>query len=211
MPNRIYAQYCDKPKAVAWFGIVPSLASGINSAAEAVQNAYDIDANAGQALDVIGRIVVIDRGFESVIFSEPDTVFGGANSQSQFGGLSAQFNSTGEVLSQSVSDAIFKVLLKAKIAKNNNDATLDGVLTAINFITDAAGARVIDNEDMTFSVSFSSALNAVERLVFNTFDILPRPQGVRFLGYTEELAITQFGGMYSWGDGRAQFGLFFGV
>jgi len=211
MPNRVYAQYRDKPKAYAWYDIVPSLADQIDIAAEQVRNAYDIDSNSGQALDVIGRIVGIDRGFEAVVFFDPDTVFGGDNEQSQFGGLNAQFNSTGAALSQEVSDEIFKLLIKAKIAKNNNQSTLDGIVSAISFITNSSRVSVIDNEDMTFSVSFESELNAVERLVFNTFDILPRPQGVRFLGYTEEPSITQFGGQFGWGDERAQFGLFFGV
>ena len=100
---------------------------------------------------------------------------------------------------------------KAKIEKNNNDATLDGIVSAISFITDVTSVRVIDHEDMTFSVSFGSQLNDAERLVFNLFDILPRPQGVKFLGYTEETAITQFGGIFGWGDSRATFGQYFGA
>jgi len=70
MPNRVYAQYRDKPKAVAWYGIIPSLSSEIEDVYESVRKSYDIDANSGQALDVIGRIVVIDRGFESFVFSQ---------------------------------------------------------------------------------------------------------------------------------------------
>jgi hypothetical protein len=121
------------------------------------------------------------------------------------------FNSTGEILSQEVSDAIFKLLIKAKIAKNNNEATLDGIVSAISFITNVSSVKVIDHEDMTFSVSFGSELNSAERLVFDLFDILPRPQGVKFLGYTEETALTQFGGSFEWGDSRATFGQYFGA
>jgi hypothetical protein len=211
MPNRIYAQYRDKPKAKAWYEILPSLSDEIETAYEAVRKSYDIDNNSGQALDVIGRVVVIDRGFESLVFFVPDTVFGSTSGDSQFGGLNAQFNSTGDILSQEVSDEIFKLLIKAKIAKNNNEATLDGIVSAISFITDVSSVRVIDHEDMTFSVSFGSELNSAERLVFNLFDILPRPQGVKFLGYTEETEITQFGGGFEWGDSRATFGQYFGA
>jgi hypothetical protein len=211
MPNRIYAQYRDKPKAKAWYEILPSLSDEIETAYEAVRKSYDIDNSSGQALDVIGRIVVIDRGFESFVFFVPDTVFGSTSSESQFGGLNAMFNSTGEILSQEVSDAIFKLLIKAKIAKNNNEATLDGIVSAISFITNVSSVKVIDHEDMTFSVSFGSELNSAERLVFDLFDILPRPQGVKFLGYTEETALTQFGGSFEWGDSRATFGQYFGA
>lgn len=212
MPNRIYAQYADKPKAVAWYGITPTMLEQLNEAAEAVRTSYNIDIATGQLLDVIGRIVVIDRGYESQVFFNPDTQFGAGN-VAQFGGVGAQFESTGTTISDQVSDAIFRTLIRAKIVKNNSYATLDDVAAGLSFITGSSPVKVIDNEDMTFSVSFYSQLDDITRFVLNTFDIVPRPQGVRFLGYTEEPAITQFGGGESsqFGNTRAQFGLYFGA
>lgn len=211
MPNRIYAQYADKPKAVAWYNITPTMAQPLFDTFDAVRISYDIDTAVGAQLDVIGRIVVIDRGFESFVVFDPDTYFGGSGDACQFGGIDSQFESTGSVLSQEISDAIFRVLIRAKIAKNNNDATLDGIASALSFITESSPIRVVDNENMTMSVSFGSELTDIERFVFNTFDIVPRPQGVRFLGYVEETAITQFGGAFSFGDTRASFGFYFGA
>ena len=211
MPNRIYAQYADKPKAVAWYNITPNMAQPLFDTFDAVRMSYDIDTAVGAQLDVIGRIVVIDRGFESFVVFDPDTYFGGSGDACQFGGIDSQFESVGEVLSQEVSDAIFRVLIRAKIAKNNNDATLDGIASALSFITESSPIRVVDNENMTMSVSFGSELTDIERFVFNTFDVVPRPQGVRFLGYVEETAITQFGGAFSFGDTRASFGFYFGA
>ena len=209
--SRIYAQYADKPKAVAWYNITPTMAQPLFDTFDAVRMSYDIDTAVGAQLDVIGRIVVIDRGFESFVVFDPDTYFGGDGLAPQFGGVDSQFESVGSVLSQSVSDAIFRVLIRAKIAKNNSDATLDGVATALSYITASSPIRVVDNEDMTMSVSFGSELTDIERFVFNTFDVVPRPQGVRFLGYVEETAVTQFGGAFGWGDTRANFGFYFGA
>ncbi len=211
MPNRIYAQYADKPKAVAWYNITPTVAQPLFDTFDAVRMSYDIDTAVGDQLDVIGRIVVIDRGFESFVVFDPDTYFGGSGDACQFGGIDSQFESTGSVSSQEVSDAIFRVLIRAKIAKNNNDATLDGIASALSFITESSPIRVVDNENMTMSVSFGSELTDIERFVFNTFDVVPRPQGVRFLGYVEETAITQFGGAFGFGDTRASFGFYFGA
>lgn len=211
MPNRIYAQYADKPKAVAWYNITPTMAQPLFDTFDAVRMSYDIDTAVGAQLDVIGRIVVIDRGFESFVVFDPDTYFGGSGDACQFGGIDSQFESTGSVLSQEVSDAIFRVLIRAKIAKNNNDATLDGIASALSFITESSPIRVVDNENMAMSVSFGSELTDIERFVFNTFDVVPRPQGVRFLGYVEETAITQFGGAFGFGDTRASFGFYFGA
>ena len=213
MPNnRIYAQYADKPKAVQWYNITPSLGDEISSAYELVRNTYDIDAAVGAQLDVIGRIVVIDRGFESFVVFDPDCRFGAGNKASRFGGLSARFNNRGATLSQEISDAMFRVLIRAKIAKNNSDATLDGVVDALSYITTSSPIRVVDNEDMTMSVSFGTTLNEIERFVFNTFDVVPRPQGVRFLGYTEEPSVTRFGSGNRFGDPQSRFtNLYFGA
>lgn len=210
-PDRIYAQYRVQPKAVQWYGIIPTLAVEICDAYEAVRNTYDIDAAAGEQLDIIGRIVVVDRSFESQVIFEIDTEFGASNVESQFGGNGAQFQSTGTTISNDVSDVIFRTLIKAKIAKNNSISTLDDISEALQYITSVTDIHVVDNEDMTFSVSFGEELTDTERFVFNTFDVVPRPQGVRFLGFVEETSITQFGGDKSFGDTRANFGLFFGA
>lgn len=211
MIDRIYAQYRDKPKAVAWYSIIPTLAAEIKTAYDGVRFSYDIDSNSGEQLNVIGRIVNVSRGYESLISFDTISYFGANNFESQFGGSDAQFNSTGAILTKEISDAIYRLLLKAKISKNNNESTLDGIASALYFITESSPITVVDNEDMTFSISFGSELNDIERFVLNTFDIIPRPQGVRFVGYVEETAITQFGGSFRWGDSRATFGQFFGV
>jgi hypothetical protein len=207
-PNRTYAQYADKPKAVAWYGIVPTVATDIYNVYEQVRNTYDIDTQSGEQLNVIGRIVVIDRSFESQLYWDP---LQWGSTTSQFGGVGMQWTTSGTEINNTVSDAIFKVLIKAKISKNNNESTLDDIVEALEFITGVTPIRVVDNEDMTMSVSFGAPLNSTVRQVLNNFDIIPRPQGVQFIGYTEETAITQWGGQYGWGNERAQFGQFFGV
>jgi RNA-binding protein YhbY len=209
--TRIYAQYADKPKAVEWFNITPSITTELFNVFESVRGSYDIDNANSAELDVIGRVVVIDRSFESKVFFTVDTAFGEDTNAAQFGGVDSQFESTGATISNAVSDSIFRVLIKAKIAKNNSDATLDGIAKALTYITSSSPIQVIDNEDMTFSVSFGTVLTDIEKFVFNTFDIMPRPQGVKFLGYVEEPAVTMFGGDFGWGDTRANFGLYFGV
>lgn len=64
-PNRIYAQYGDKPKAVAWYAITPTIAQQITTAAAQVRVTYDIDTQEGVQLDVIGNILKAPRGILS--------------------------------------------------------------------------------------------------------------------------------------------------
>lgn len=207
-PDRVYGQYRTDAPTVSWYNIVPTLGDEICTAYEAIRKMYDIDANVGEQLNIIGRLVVVDRGFESELnwdslqWGSPEAVWGGLN---------VQWESSDSIVSSTVSDAIFRIIIKAKIAKNNSESTLDGVVTALSYITNTVGIKVIDNENMTFSVSFGQPLDSITRFVLSTFDIVPRPQGVGFLGFTEEAAITQWGGQLNWGDSQAQYGQFFGA
>ena len=208
MPNRIYAQYGDKPNAVAWYNITPTITDDIFNTANQTQLSYDIDTATSHELDVIGVIVGVTRSFESQVTFETND-FGEVGVQ--FGGFDIQFQTIGQTISQEVSDEIFKILIKAKISKNNNDGTIDGMLGALQFIIPDNISRIIDHDDMSFSVSFGEELSSIQVMILNNFDILPRPQGVKFLGYVDETNLTQFGGNNSFGDDRAQFGLYFGV
>lgn len=205
-PNRVYNQYRNRPKIVSWYDITRDISDELCNGFNQIRTSYDIDTAGTAELDIIGRIVDVSRSYESTI--EFDAIEWG-DASSQFGGQNIQFRATTVIESETVSNTVYRLLIKAKIAKNNSDATLDGIASALNFIVSVDDIHVIDNENMTINVVFGSELSIVERFVLDTFDIIPRPQGVEFLGYTEGPAITQFNGRYGWGDSRAQFGQFF--
>lgn len=175
--KRIYAQYRDKPKAVAWLKINAQVANSFEAVFDDVAGSYDIDAADSQQLDIIGRIVDIGR-------------FYGDNPTA-------------------LTDDMYRLILKSKIWKNNSDATIDSIILGVAFIIGAENIRLVDNEDMTFSIEFYVTLTDLQRDAITEFDIIPRPQGVQFLGFEEVTATARFGGD---GDqfGRVQFGRFFG-
>lgn len=175
--KRIYAQYRDKPKAVAWLTITAEIANQFEAAFEDICQSYDIDTANSEQLNIIGRLVDISR-------------FYGASSEA-------------------LTDEIYRLILKSKIWKNNSDATIDSIIQGVAFIIGVDNIRLIDNEDMTFSIEFFSSLTDLQRTAITEFDIIPRPQGVRFLGFEELTNTARFGGA---GDqfGRVQFGRFFG-
>jgi hypothetical protein len=200
--SRIYAQYRDKPKFVAWIGINGEIGNEIETAYQGVRVSYDIDNANTNELDIIGRIVVINRSFESVVEYESDQY-----GRNQFG--SAQFMPSQGTTDQQLNDDIYRLLIKAKIAKNTNDATLDGIIQALAFIVETDDIMILDNENMSFDIEFGS-LTDLERLVLTNFDIVPEPQGVRFNGYIESGSFSQFGGPASQ-FGRSQFAFKFGA
>lgn len=176
MPDRVYAQYRNKPKAYAWYNIVPALSSELEQAIQDVRMSYDIELNATAQLDVIGRIVVMEQPYSVVN-----------------------------------DDVIYRTLIRSKIAKNNSDATLDGVVTAMQFILPDTQVMVGDFENMTMDVSFITEIDVNTAILLNTFDIVPRPQGVRFRGYAVLPSSTMYGTESAqYGDDSAQYGFYFG-
>jgi hypothetical protein len=189
--SRVYAQYKNKLKIMGWIAINGDLGNEIETAYQDIVLNYDIDNANTNELDILGRIVVINRSFEAAVDTH-SYLFG---SSAQFG--SAQFRPAAGVTNQPLNDDVYRLLIKAKIAKNNNDATLDGIINAIGFMVETTGIQISDPEDMSFSITFD-ILTDLEKLVLSTFNIVPKPQGVRFSGFTELAGVTQFG--------RQQFG-----
>lgn len=180
-PNRIYNQYRDKPKAVAWYNITPTVAENIHSVCDDIRVSYDIDTATGKNLDTLETIVVSNPSGLDQVPVEIDV------------------------------DEVRRLLVKSKIAKNNSDASYDGIIESLQFITGDEEIEIVDNEDMTFIIYFGRALTPAQRYILDNFDVIPRPTGVDFLGYDDAIDSTQFGDDDSqFGDDDSQFGFLFG-
>lgn len=205
IPDRIYAQYRTKPKAVAWYQITRKLAAELEDPATAVRVMYNIDTAVGEQLNIIGRIVVVDRTFTGEValnpglFAEPD----GA----EFGDEEAVFAVPYVDQDGQMSDDLYRLVIKSKIIKNNSDATIDSILYGMNFLLPHAEVlRVTDGEDMSFSVEFYGRITNLERWTLLNAKLVPKPQGVRFNGFLEGLDYVQFGDdTEEFGDTSAEF------
>ncbi|KAB0489681.1 DUF2612 domain-containing protein [Pseudomonas vancouverensis] len=199
IPDRVYAQYQNKPKAVAWFSIARSLGGDIEAATEAVRKSYDIDSAEGEVLNVIGRIVVAPRSFLGAVDMNPgffDLIDG-----SEFGDEDAMFSPLSIDQDGKLSDELYRLVIKAKIVKNNGDATIENILEGINFLLPNADVlRVTDGEDMSFSIEFYGEISDLERFALLNAGLVPKPQAVQFNGFLEGF------GMFEFGDTDAEFG-----
>lgn len=210
-PDRIYAQYRDKPKAVSWYKIAFILGGDIASAAEAVRKSYDIDSVFGDQLDVIGRIVVVPRSFIGQTPMNPGMF--DLDDGSEFGDDEAMFSALTIDQDAELSDELYRLVIKAKIIKNNGDATIENILFGMNFLLpNAEILRVTDGEDMSFSIEFYGAITNLERYALLNAGLVPKPQGVRFNGFLEGFDIQEFGDTDAeFGDEEAEFIGFIGV
>ncbi len=197
MVNRIYAQYSTEPKAVEWYNIVPTISDELLTAYDDIKATYDIDSQAGEQLDVIGRVVVQPRNIDfpvDLIVAEcgDDTKECGDSTATEFSALTGLDN-TG------LTDEQYKPVLKSKIQINTSDVTIDGIITAVNTIlSNSFVSQLNDNEDMTFDIVITGTLTATEISLLNSVGFIPKPQGVGFGGYS--LGHTNLGVFSLYGD-----------
>ena len=192
MANKLYAQYRGKTNLEKWAEIPRSFADEIIAAAGDVTDSWDIDNNSGEQLDVIGRIVRQDRSYianTALPVYECNT-----DGDNECGDDEIQSSATFILNDSELSDGYYRLLLKAKIARNNSDASIDSILTAVNIIApDINVLRLTDGEDMTFSIEFYGLADAITRDLLISGEIVPTPQGVKFNGFLEGFDMVECG------------------
>lgn len=202
--KRILQQYRNGENYKRWIDTLPKIAQeSIEGPAELLLNILDIDRQSGAQLDLLGRIVGVRR--QAIVINDAAAVFdlGGG----QLGDDGAQLSAPSYSSTSPFGDEVFRLLIRARISRNNSNATIDGIIDAVSFVVNQGGIRVNDNQNMTFSLMFAKELTPIERFTIRAFDIIPRPQGVEFLGYNEAPLIAQLGGEFSQlGDATAQLG-----
>ncbi|AVD86181.1 DUF2612 domain-containing protein [Pseudomonas sp. SWI44] len=205
VPDRIYAQYRTKPKAVAWYEIARKMGGSLEAAAEAVRKSYDIDSAVGEQLSVIGRIVVAPRSFVGAIPMNPGEF--DLTDGSEFGDQDAMFSALTIDQDGQLSDELYRLVIKAKIVKNNGDATIENILAGMNFLLpNAEVLRITDGEDMSFSIEFYGQISNLERFALLNSGLVPKPQAVQFNGFLEGFNMSEFGDMDAeFGDTDAEF------
>lgn len=212
-PDRVYAQYRDKPKTVAWLDIANTIGDQLCQAFEDITTSYDPYTATGESLNIIGRVVVIDRSILESIPLETYEFNGDGDYEFNDDG-DFQFSATSILADAELSDEYFRTLVLSKIVKNNSDATLDGIVESVlTIIPNANYVTVTDGEDMTFSIEINGTLTSIQRELIATKDIVPKPQGVKFNGFVETLGVAQFNGdgEYEFGDTDSEFVGFTGV
>lgn len=194
LPDRIYAQYRNAPKAVAWYNITRQLTAQLDTGAVDVRNMYDIDRNSGAQLDIVGRIVVQPREFTGQVAMVPGWCAAASNAPAECGDDTAMCSALNVDQDSQMSDDLYRLAIKAKIIKNNSDATIDSILDGMNFLLPNANVlRVTDGEDMSFSIEFYGNITELERWALRNQSFVPKPQGVRFNGFLEGAGYVECG------------------
>lgn len=176
--SRVYWQYRNAPKMREWLQILPKMAqSAIESPLGQIVDLLDIDKASGHQLDIIGRIAGIDR---PRIRTDALQVFAykGTDGAQPYDAAPYK-NPALPVPTILLPDYLYRVLIKAKIMRNNGAATLDDVKAAVDFIF-GVESTVIDAQNMSMAtVWLEDGVAANLLILVQEFDIIPRPQGVK--------------------------------
>lgn len=158
--TRIFTQYRNSPKFLAWMDILPAIAQvEIEAPLAAISDILDIENNSGVLLEIAARIAGIQE--------RPTIPDGSA------------------IPGPLMPDLYFRPFIRAKIARNNSDATIDGIVGSVEFIAGSGVLSVYDYQDMSFSLIFSETLTDEVRDILLEFPVIPKPQGVRIRNLIE--------------------------
>lgn len=184
--RRVYSQYRNKTNIVAWLQICTTLGVDIFQTSQLLRKSYSIDNVSGELLNVIGRIVVLPRTFLAPILLNPPQVASFDNAPWSVGDDSQQLSSLSIDSDSTMIDNFYRLGLRAKIIKNNTFATIEDVLSGATFLLpDANVLRVVDNEDMTFTIEYSGVITDIESYAIANASMVPTPQGVKFNGFVQ--------------------------
>jgi hypothetical protein len=151
--NLLTSEYRTAPEFNDWLYAVLSIANDISNCLQFVTSAFDLDFAVGAQLDILGQIVGVAR---LVPFQPSDGV------------------------SPILDDATYRILLKATIANNQWDGTLDSLYPIWKSLFPAGQIAVIDNQNMTATIILSGSFTSILLdLITNDF-IIPRPQAVQY-------------------------------
>jgi hypothetical protein len=151
----ITSEHADKPKFIAWLTAALNVLDDAVKLADVLCVYFDLDAAAGAQLDVLGEIVGVSR---TVDFQPSDGS------------------------SPVLDDETYRLVIRAKIAQNQWDGTLQQIYDLWNNIFPLQKLVLTDNQDMTMdAIVFGVSSGIQQDLVANGY-IVPKPQGV-FINY----------------------------
>jgi len=177
--SRYTIQFEEQPVFDKYVQLLLSEFQEIQQQYKALMQERSLDAAVGAQLDLLGAIVGQDRLLVNVDIFE-------------FFGFDAVPNSLGfGTLDDSsvveLNDDLYRLLIKAKIAKNVTRATPEDIMRFANFVFNTEGSTIQDEGGAAFRLMVGRQLSAIERSLLTYVDktseynsyLLPKPVGVR--------------------------------
>lgn len=177
--KRIYRQdYCSQKNLDALL-LYPKIGLQLDAALNDIRDILSIARS--KDLDLVGRHVGVEREHERLVVNARAIGFPTA----VCGHRRAYCKAPSWAAAKVESDRIYRMLLRAKIIQNTKDCTIEDIETTLAKIVSSSRIIVEDFQDMSFRVIFVGTLTEEEKRVIDKFQIIPKPSGVKLLGYLQ--------------------------
>lgn len=167
--NLITSQHRDKPKYMATVEALLKYSEDIFNLAVYFDDNFDLDLASGQQENILGNIVEENR---TLNFQPKNNI------------------------SPILDDDTYRLLLKAKIAKNMWKGKTFDLKEFWDILFDK-GIYIVDNQDMTMDVVIAGDFTEIEKELLYNGLIVPKPQSVKInyivIDYPENLPIFSYG------------------
>ena len=147
------SEYKTRPRLTSWLLWLLSEGLTYKNTVQEFLDAFNLDTAEGVQLDIIGRIVGVDRllSFHPVSGDSP-----------------------------LMNDSAYRMVIKAKIIQNTWKGTLDELYEAWAVLfPEVRYFQIQDLQDMTYNVVIMGAFTPLERELIANGYIIPKPEGVR--------------------------------
>jgi len=180
--SRIISQYRDAGKLSDWITLLPRIADRQwEPVMQRIRTGYDLESAQDHLLDVLGRVVGQPR---PVIVLTEDEVFAYRGTMNATAYNVAPYIGPDDHSAVPLPDEYYKQLIRAKIARNVSDGSIDSIIQLTEYVLGFGVVALIDDEDMSFSLVLEREPDEIETLLIQGFNIIPKPQGVAFTGWS---------------------------
>lgn len=151
--NLLTSEYKQAPNFNKWLQSVLDIANDITTCLASISGSFDIDVATGDQLDVLGVII----GASRTVSFQPS------------GGVSPVLD-----------DKTYRLLLKATIANNQWNGTIQSLYPIWEQLFPGGRIIVIDNQNMTATIIMTGAFSSIIQDLITNGLIVPRPQAVAY-------------------------------
>jgi len=191
--NLITSEHREKPDFKAVVTLNVAVPARVQELLKLMIPLFDVDVAVGDQLDIIGKWVGVTRDVAipiAGIFFTWDGVF--SNGWDYGTWTSAIVPTEITVLP----DDAYRVLIKAKIAANQWDGTMEGAYAIWESLFSTLTILIVDNQDMSYDLGVVGGIVDSLTLALITGGYIPlKPEGVRVRGYFVSI---DSGPVFSW-------------
>ncbi len=151
--NLLTSEYQASGNLLAWLSIPLLRLNDVSTCLDTFLAGFDLDTAAGPQLDILGQSI----GQSRTVGFQPS-------------------NSVSPVLN----DATYRLLLRARIAQNQWDGTIDSLQTLWQTLFPGGHINIVDAQNMSATIILSGGFSSIVQDLITNGYIVPRPEGVLY-------------------------------